>query len=196
MQQNEALFNSFLTIFGCGSTSSTLFAGVESDVLASDVTVTVEFAPDELASNKFAPDELAPDALVPDELVPDGLVPVGLVPHGLGNGDDIDNAVEADDANGDVNGEVNGDVNGKVAGGRFVDGKFVDDGALERFLPIPTSASSSESPAGIRFLIFIAYRTLCEGGGVGSKLSSSFSEPVSVSSLTERAKSGPKLLIH
>ena len=87
--------------------------------------------------------------------------------------------MEADDANGDVNGEVNGEL----AVDKAVD-KFVD-------------ASSSEAPTGTRarLLILIANRTLCEEGGVGSKSSSSFSEPVSVSSLTERVKSGPKLLI-
>ena len=86
-----------------------------------------------------------------------------LLACGLGCSDDVDDdVVDADD----VIGDVNGDVNGAVTDGKYVDGELVDDGELEMFLPIPTSTSSYESPAGIHLLILIEYRTLCEGGGV------------------------------
>ena len=129
-----------------------------------------------LVPNDVATDELAPDEFAPIELTPGETDFNKLVAGGLGDGEVfVDDVVDVKN----VNGDVNGDVNGELSGGKFVD------------------ASSSVSPTGThaRLLILIANRTLREEGGVGSTSSSSFSEPVSVSSLTERVKSGPKLLI-
>ena len=84
----------------------------------------------------------------------------------------------------EVKGDVNG-VNDEVADGALVDGKLVDGGG-DTMLSISTS--SSESFNGTRLSILIAKRML-ELDSVGSTSPSSSSDPVSVSSLTERVKS-------
>ena len=128
-------------------------------------------------------DDVVLDEFVPDEVVPDELAPGGLVAVEGGKVED------GDGTDAGVNGDVYGDVKGEV-----LDGKHVDD-VLGRFLATSTSASSSESLAAARLLIRIANRMFEDGSVEIRSSSSSFSEPVSVSPLTERVKSGHRLPI-
>ena len=145
---------------------------------------------DDIVLDEVVPDDVVYDEVVPDELVPGKLVAGEFVPNELVICARKDGKVVGDVADAGVNGDVNGDVKVGVA-----DGKCVDC-LLGRFFPTSTSVSSSEeSLEAARFLIRIANRMFEDGSVETRSSSSSCSEPVSVSSLTERVKSGHRLPI-